>query len=127
MKNDYLVNLENKLHGYHTRLKELHYSAPSYSIHEIIDKFDEELLEFDDSIMEDAQSIFGQIEPGDLSPILPKEIEMEALLGAIRADLADMKDKLSEKLYTGIINEVDDFWHTVNQTIYLIQIAKKNI
>lgn len=127
MKNDYLVNLENKLHGYHTRLKELHYSAPSYSIHEIIDKFDEELLEFDDSIMEDAQSIFGQIEPGDLNPILPRETEMEALLGAIRADLADMKDKLSEKLYTGIINEVDDFWHTVNQTIYLIQIAKKNI
>ena len=120
MKNDYLVNLENKLHGYHTRLKELHYSAPSYSIHEIIDKFD-------DSIMEDAQSIFGQIEPGDLNPILPRETEMEALLGAIRADLADMKDKLSEKLYTGIINEVDDFWHTVNQTIYLIQIAKKNI
>jgi hypothetical protein len=127
MKNDYLVNLENKLHGYHTRLKELHYSAPSYSIHEIIDKFDEELLEFDDSIMEDAQSIFGQIEPGDLDPILPRETEIEALLGAIRADLADMKDKLSEKLYTGIINEVDDFWHTVNQTIYLIQIAKKNI
>lgn len=127
MKNDYLVNLENKLHGYHTRLKELHYSAPSYSIHEIIDKFDEELLEFDDSIMEDAQSIFGQIEPGDLNPILPRETEIEALLGAIRADLADMKDKLSEKLYTGIINEVDDFWHTVNQTIYLIQIAKKNI
>ena len=127
MKNDYLVNLENKLHGYHNRLKELHYSAPSYSIHEIIDKFDEELLEFDDSIMEDAQSIFGQIEPGDLNPILPRETEIEALLGAIRADLADMKDKLSEKLYTGIINEVDDFWHTVNQTIYLIQIAKKNI
>ena len=127
MKNDYLANLENKLHGYHTRLKELHYSAPSYSIHEIIDKFDEELLEFDDSIMEDAQSIFGQIEPGDLDPILPRETEIEALLGAIRADLADMKDKLSEKLYTGIINEVDDFWHTVNQTIYLIQIAKKNI
>lgn len=127
MKNDYLVNLENKLHGYHTRLKELHYSAPSNSIHEIIDKFDEELLEFEDSIMEDAQCIFGQIEPGDLDPILPRETEIEALLGAIRADLADMKDKLSEKLYTGIINEVDDFWHTVNKTIYLIHIAKKNI
>ena len=127
MKNNYLVTLENKIHGYHTRLKELHCSAPSYSIHKIIDEFDESLLDFDDNIMEDAQSIFNVIEPGELNPILPKSMEIEDLLGEIRAELADMKEKLTEKMYTGIINEVDDFWHTVNQTIYLVRIAKKSI
>lgn len=125
MTNDYLVSVENRLHGYHTRLKELHYSAPSHSIHIIIDEFDKALQEFDDRIMEDAQSIFGFIQPGTVNPILPQEMEIEELLRSIRAMLAEMKNELTEKLYTGILNTVDDFWSEVNRTIYLIMIAKK--
>lgn len=127
MKNDYILNLEGKLHGYHTRLKELHFSAKSYSLHKIIDDFDSALLEFDDEIMEDAQSLFGIIEVGEIKPVLPEETEIEELLQAIRGTLADAKTKLKGNLYTGIHNEIDDFWHTVNKTIYLVQIAKKNL
>lgn len=124
MKNEYLLSIENRLHGYHTRLKELHYSAPSYSLHKIIDEFDDELQEFDDTIMEDSQSIFGVIQPGMIQPVLPEETEIEALLRGIRGLLAEMKDELQEKLYTGIINTVDDFWSTVNKTIYLVRVSK---
>jgi hypothetical protein len=127
MKNDYILSLEGKLHGYHTRLKELHFSAPNYSLHKIIDDFDEALLAFDDEIMEDAQSLFGIIEVGQINPVLPEETEIESLLQSIRGTLADIKGKLKGNLYTGIINEIDDFWHTVNKTIYLVQIAKKNL
>ena len=127
MKNEYLLSIEGRLHGYHTRLKELHFSAPSYSIHKIIDEFDSELQEFYYKIMEDAQSIFGLIQPGMINPVLPAETEIEALLRGIRAMLAEMKDQLQEKLYTGIINTVDDFWSELNKTIYLIMIAKQNI
>lgn len=127
MKNDYILILEGKLHGYHTRLKELHFSAASYDLHKIIDDFDSELLEFDDEIMEDAQSLFGIIEVGEIKPVLPEETEIEELLQAIRGTLADTKTKLKGNLYTGIISEIDNFWHVVNKTIYLVQIAKKNI
>ena len=44
----------------------------------------------------------------------------------IRADLVKIKDTLTEKMYTGIINVVDDFFHTVNKTIYLNNIINKN-
>lgn len=125
MKNEYLLTIEGKLHGYHTRLKELHYSAPSYSLHKIIDEFDKELQDFDDKIMEDAQSVFGTIEPGMIEPILPEETGIESVLRSIRALLAEMKDSLQEKLYTGIINSVDDFWSVLNKTIYLVLVAKK--
>lgn len=127
MKNDYILGLEGKIHGYHTRLKELHFSAPTYSLHKIIDDFDEDLLKFDDEIMEDAQVLFETIQPGEIKPVLPEETEIEELLQAIRGTLADMKTKLKGNLYTGILNVVDDFWHTVNKTIYLVQIAKKSI
>lgn len=124
MKNEYLLSIENRLHGYHTRLKELHFSAPSYSLHKIIDEFDEKLQEFDDTIMEDAQSIFGVIQPGMIQPVLPEETEIESLLRCIRGMLAEMKDNLQEKLYTGILNTVDEFWATINKTIYLVRISK---
>lgn len=124
MKNEYLISVENRLHGYHTRLKELHYSAPSFSIHKLIDEFDGALSSFDDEIMEDAQGIFGFIQPGELSPELPQETDFEALLRSIRVMLAEMKDQLQDKCYTGIINTVDDFWHTINKNIYLVKLAK---
>lgn len=125
MTNEYLLSIEGRLHGYHTRLKELHYSAPNYSLHKIIDDFDSSFQEFDDTIMEDAQSIFGFIEPGTIQPVLPEELEIEELLRSIRAMLAEMKDQLQEKLYTGILNTIDDFWSELNKTIYLVMIAKK--
>lgn len=125
MTNEYLMSVENKIHGWRTRLKELHFSAPSYSLHKIIDDFVEELDEWDDSIMEDGQAIFGFIEPGDIQPVLPRATNILDLLGEIRATLADMKETLTETMYTGIINENDDFWHTVNKTIYLSKIAQK--
>lgn len=127
MKNDYILSLEGKFHGYHTRLKELHFSAASYDIHKIIDEFDGDFLEFDDNFMEDAQSLFGTIEVGQIKPVLPEELEIEELLQAIRGTLADAKSKLKGNLYTGIHNLIDDFWHTINKTIYLVQIAKKAI
>jgi DNA-binding ferritin-like protein len=125
MKNDFILSLENKLHGYHTRLKELHFSASSMSEHKLIDDFDEELLEFDDNIMEDAQAIFGRIRVGMIQPVLPKSTTFGDLLNEIRADLVKTKDTLTEKMYTGIINVVDDFFHTVNKNIYLNNIINK--
>lgn len=125
MKNDFIRNLENRFHGYHTRLKELHFSALTMAEHKLIDEFDEEFLEFDDEVMEDAQAIFGRIEVGMIQPVLPKSTNFKDLLIEIRADLVKTKDTLTEKMYTGIINVVDDFFHTVNKNIYLIDIINK--
>ena len=127
MRNEFIMSLENRLHGYHTRLKELHFSAPSMAEHKLIDDFDEDLLEFDDEVMEDAQAIFGRIGVGMIQPILPKAKNFEDLLMEIRADLVKIKDTLTEKMYTGIINVVDDFFHTVNKTIYLNNIIHKEL
>lgn len=125
MKNEYLLNLENKFHGIHTRLKELHFSAPSKNIHEMIDEFDSKFQAFDDEIMEDAQSIFGFIGVGEINPQLPEATDFESLLLDMRGLLVGLKKEAGDQLmWTGIINEVDDFFHVVNKTIYLLRIAK---
>ena len=80
-----------------------------------------------DELMEDAQALHGIIEVGEIKPELPEETEIENLLQAIRGLLADSKEKLKGKLYTGMISTIDEFWHVVNKTIYLVQIEKRVI
>lgn len=125
MKNEFIIGLENKFHGIHTRLKELHYSPPTMSIHKLIDEFDDEFQDFDDAVMENAQALWGFIHPGDLNPVLPEAMEFEELLEDIRGILVSIKKESREDfMWTGIINRVDDFFETVNKYIYLIQICK---
>ena len=127
MDNKFILNLENKIHGVHTRLKELHFSAPCISLHNLIDDFDEEFLEFDDAVMENAQALWGFIKVGDIKPVLPESVEFLELLSEIKGMLVSIKREASDNeiLWSGILNCVDDFMETVNKYIYLTQIALK--
>ena len=127
MDNKFILNLENKIHGVHTRLKELHFSAPCISLHKLIDDFDKEFLEFDDAVMENAQALWGFIKVGDIKPVLPESTEFLELLGEIKGMLVSIKREASDNeiLWSGILNRVDDFMETVNKYIYLTQIALK--
>ena len=125
MNNKFILNLENQFHGIHTRLKELHFSAPTMSIHKLIDDFDGEFQDFDDALMENAQALWGFIQPGTLSPILPEALEFENLLVDNRGLLTGIKREAGDDLmWSGIINRTDDFFETVNKYIYLIKICK---
>ena len=121
MENNFILDLENKFHGIHTRLKELHFSAPSLSIHKLIDDFDEEFLEFDDAFMENAQALWGIVKPGDLNPVLPEAMNFQELLTEIKGLLVKVKREASDNeiFWSGILNRVDDFMEVVNKYIYL--------
>lgn len=126
---DFKITIENKMHGFRTRLKELHYSSPSWSIHKIIDDFTKELDEFDDALMENMIALFGTIKPGDLNPELPEATEFESLLEDFRGQiLVSIKREAADSMmWTGITNLVDGFFTTVNSYVYKIQIAKKEL
>ncbi len=128
MKNTFILDLENKFHGIHTRLKELHFSARTMSLHKLIDEFDSEFQEFDDALMENSQALWGFIQPGDLNPVLPEAVEFTELLSEIRGILVMIKKaaKDNEMLWAGIINRVDDFIEVVNKYIYLANICTRN-
>lgn len=125
MKNTFILDLENKFHGIHTRLKELHFSAPTLSLHKLIDDFDSEFQEFDDAVMENSQALWGFIQPGDLNPVLPESMEFLEILSEVKGLLVMIKkeSKDNEMLWAGIINRVDDFIESVNKYIYLTHIC----
>ena len=45
-----ILNFENRLQGYRTRVKELHFAANRHSIHIIMDDFGSALADFEDNI-----------------------------------------------------------------------------
>lgn len=120
MNNALMVDTLGKLLGYHTRIKELHWTVvPNLGLHKQIDEFDSDLLEFTDEIAEDAQCMFGLVVPGEINPILPEETDFGSLLRGIRILLAGLKDQMTDKCWTGIVNCIDEFWHIVNKNLYL--------
>ena len=125
MTNTFMIQIENEMQGIGTRLKELHYSAPSYSIHKLIDDFYNSFSNFEDALMENSQALWGFIQPGDLNPKLPEAMEFETLLEDIRTMLISIKKEADDNMFwSGIVNLVDDFFTEVNKYIYLIEIAK---
>lgn len=127
MSNEFLLNLENKLQGCGTRLKELHWDASSLSIHKLVDEFTAEFREFEDNLMENAQALFGFIEVGSLNPVLPEAKNFLELLEDVRGMLVTIKKEAKDSMmWSGIINIVDDFFATVNKYIYLANITKRS-
>lgn len=114
-----IINFINRLEGYKTRWKELHWSAPSMSHHKLCDEISDILSGYEDEIAEDAQGMYGDIQVGEVRPVLPASRDAISLLKEIRADVANMKDKWNSKMYTGLVNESDDLFHDLNKYIYL--------
>lgn len=125
---NYFINLAGKLEGYKTRLKEIHWCAPSHSIHVITDAFSSELAKFEDDIIENSIASLDFIKPGDIKPVLPSVDnvrDFKSLLEDIRGVLVVIKRDAEEDIrWTGIINIVDDFFTTVNKYIYLDKVSE---
>lgn len=121
-----LIELINKIEGFQTRLKELHWNTGPISIHKLIDEFQDELSGFEDAVVENAVPFVGFFEPGTLNPTLPEESFFSDVLEGIRGLVISYKREIGDSLmWSGSINIIDDFLSTINKYIYLVKIEKK--
>ena len=121
-----LIELINKIEGFQTRLKELHWNTGPISIHKLIDEFQDELGEFEDAVVENAVPFVGFFEPGTLNPTLPEESSFSDVLEGIRGLVISYKREIGDSLmWSGSISIIDDFLSTINKFIYLVKIEKK--
>ncbi|MBP3732299.1 MAG: hypothetical protein J6I84_03555 [Bacilli bacterium] len=119
-----LIEVVGKLEGYKTRLKELHWSAPSHSMHIITDEFSDELGKFEDDMTENAMAILGLIEVGNIQGVLPEATNFGEFLTQLRGLLSGIKEETEDQMWSGLVNIVDDFWSTVNRYVYLNMITE---
>lgn len=121
--NPYCMQLLNKLEGYKTRIKEMHWAGldgKNLVYHRFMDDVAGVVSGYEDNVAEDLQALYGNITVGTLAPILPEAKELLPLLQAIKADANDVEMRYkNDIMYAGLININEGFISEINKLIYL--------
>lgn len=126
--NEMMLSFARRLEGYKTKIKELHWAAPSHSVHIVLDDFFASLGDFEDKIIEVAQGFLGQIRLGTLIPITcDTNNDIECLI-AIQKDITYIRSLIKDRdEYIGIVNGIEDFHETLGQSLYLLRICYRSL
>jgi hypothetical protein len=116
---DLIIGILNRIEGYKVRLKELHWSAESDSLHVLLDKVADTLAKYEDEIAEDYQGVFGDFEVGILKPHLPGAVDAKSLIREMREDIGQLTNFDKELIYAGIRSLSKKFVHKMNIYLYL--------
>lgn len=125
----YILNIINKLEGYKTKLKELHWAfrdetmfTKDLNFHKQVDELLFDVSEFQDKFAEACQAIKGNILFNTLVGINCSSNKILDILAYIQEDIYSFRANYStNKEYVGIINNIEDFYATLDKHIYLFK------
>ena len=117
----------NKLEGYKTAIKQLHWDAKNMSQHELCDDIADEISEFEDLVSEVEQSISGKIK---LNGFTPKSYKITSLKSFVEDVISASQSFLKElegmgEKYIGIKSECETFIGTMQRKLYLVNFTLK--
>lgn len=125
--NKKVLSFVNKLEGYKTAIKELHWDADNMSQHELCDKIAESIAEFQDTISEVEQSITGKLATGNLKPVSYKVTTLkkfvEDVLDATNTFYKSLEDE--GDTYTGMRSDCESFLSDMQRNLYLVNFTMK--
>ena len=122
--NKEIIHFLNILEGYKTRCKNLHWAADNINTHEYLDKFLDEISQFQDSIAEGYLGIKGSLNNDDIRGVFIKADSAFELVFKLRGDLIYFYEILPDTpLFKGIISECDDFIQVINKYKYLFSLC----
>ena len=109
------------IEGVRIRLKEFHWVAERNSKHLLNDDISSSLEEFEDNIAEDLMGVCGfRIQVGAIVPTMTNQVELSSLLCELHDAVVQLCACLeNDKLYGGIVNELEDLMHNIGKWKYL--------
>ena len=109
------------IEGVRIRLRELHWVAERNSKHLLTDDIISSLEEFEDNIAEDLMGVCGfRIQVGAVVPTMTNQVELSPLLCELHEAVIQLCACLeNDKLYGGIVNELEDLMHDIGKWKYL--------
>lgn len=125
--NKKVLSFVNKLEGYKTAIKELHWDADNMSQHELCDKIADSIAEFQDTVSEVEQSITGKLATGNLKPVAYKVTSLkkfvEDVLDATNSFYKSIEDE--GDTYTGMRSDCESFLSDMQRNLYLVNFTMK--
>lgn len=125
--NKKVLSFVNKLEGYKTAIKELHWDADNMSQHELCDKIADSIAEFQDTVSEVEQSITGKLAIGNLKPVSYKVTSLkkfvEDVLDATNTFYKSLEDE--GDTYTGMRSDCESFLSDMQRNLYLVNFTMK--
>ena len=119
-----IINFLNVLEGYKTRCKNLHWAADNINTHEYLDKFLDEISEFQDAIAEGYLGIKGSLNNDDIQGVSIKADSACELALKLRGELLYFYDGMPDiLLYKGLASECENFIQVVNKYKYLFRLC----
>lgn len=117
----------NKLEGYKTAIKQLHWDAKNMSQHELCDDIAESIAEFQDTVSEVEQSITGKLKVNSLNPTEYKIKDLKSfvqdVLDATNTFYKAIKDK--GDTYVGMASDCESFLSDMQRKLYLVNFTMK--
>ena len=120
----FFINFINKLEGFKTKCKNLHWSAPKKNIHVYLDEFLEVISDYQDSIAEDYQGILGHMQPNVIEGVKSQSLNAMDFIKEVKSATETFYNDIpSDTCYVGIKSETETFIHNIFKYKYLFELC----
>ena len=121
---DFFINFLNRLEGWKTKCKNLHWAAPKKNIHVYLDEFLGILSDYQDSLAEGYMGILGKMQPNVIKGISSDTLNAIDFINEVRGATIVFYDKIpQETVYKGIASECETLIQNINKYKYLFELC----
>ena len=120
----FFINFINKLEGFKTKCKNLHWAAPKKNIHVYLDEFLGILSDYQDSVAEDYRGILGHMQPNVIEGIKSQSLNAIDFINEVKIATETFYNSIpSDTCYVGIKSETETFIHNIFKYKYLFELT----
>lgn len=120
----FFINFINRLEGWKTKCKNLHWAAPKRNIHVYLDDFLEIISDYQDSLAEEMQGILGHISPNKISGIESDALNAMDFILEVKNFTLKFYSSIPDSVeYAGIRSECETFIHNIWKYKYLFELS----
>ena len=120
-----IINYINKLQGYKTAIKNLHWSSKHMNEHKLLDEIADSVANNQDEIAEMCQGIYGKIKLNELKPKRYKITNSKKMILDMIRDTKSFYSSIKGRDLSGVRSVVESFIGELNKFVYLMEMCLK--
>lgn len=122
------IDFLNKLEGWKTKCKNLHWAAPKKNIHVYLDDFLEILSDYQDGLAEGYMGILGKMQPNVIKGTPSEVLNAFDFISEVKYNTITFYESLpKDTIYKGIASECETFIQNINKYDYLFHLCDVRI